>query len=399
MSRCKKEHSGKVWRDLRSGAMPLHHRTTTRPDPQGRCPVTYRAPSGTPANPRVRVRDNDSLNGMLAYPPMLLELTFDQLRTLVVVQEAESANGAARILGREQSSVQKQIDTLNRSFQRMCGELLAIKQGRGQPFRFTATGTAVAEQARAMLADWQARVNDARRWNGKTLTIGTTEFTLPFVGKVWQRVCDGFAAGEIELNVQHVRTKDSFARLDAREIDLLCGGFASIAGVGDVPGDYEFLQWQRDGLVLLTNLPKRELPVPVVSVDRLPGVPLIVPSTGGVISDFLRRWYGTDFRNRLTIVATIDDIYYGLALMRSKMAYGCMLTSTNIARAAVDGRLPGGPDLRFVNLGPDFDPMMELVTGTFARRGERSAFDASHPLNVLWQAFGDEIASGGPDSL
>jgi DNA-binding transcriptional LysR family regulator len=330
---------------------------------------------------------------------MLLDLTLDQLRTLVVVQEVGSANGAAHILGREQSSVQKQIDTLNRNFRRMCGELLAIRQGRGQPFRFTQTGTAITKQASATLADWQGRVNDARRRIGKTLAIGATEFTLPFIGKVWQLVSDEFAAREIELHVQHVRTKDSFARLDAREIDLLCGGFASIAAAGDIPGDYEFLQWQRDSLVLLTNLPKRELPVPAVSVDRLPSVPLIVPSTGGVIVDFLRRWYGSDFRNRLTIVATIDDIYYGLALMRSKMAYGCMLTSAGIARAAVDGRLPGGPDLRFVDLGPDFDPMMELVTGTFARRGERSTFDASHPLNLLWQAFVDEIASGAPDSL
>ena len=344
----------------------------------------------------MRVPDIDSLNRLLACPPMLLELTFDQLRTLVVVREADSANGAARMLGREQSSVQKQVDTLNRSFQRMCGELLAIRQGRGQPFRFTPTGAAVVEQARAMLANWQAQVNDARRRIGKTLSIGTTEFTLPFVGKVWQRVCDEFAAREIELNVQHVRTKDSFARLDAREIDLLCGGFASVTGAGDMPGDYEFLQWQRDGLVLLTNLPKRELPIPIVSVDRLPRVPLIVPSTGGVIVDFLRRWYGNDFRNQLTIVATIDDIYYGLALMRSKMAYGCMLTSVGIARAAVDGRLPGGPDLRFVNLGRDFNPMMELVTGTFARRGERNAFDTSHPINLLWRAFADELASEGP---
>ncbi len=325
---------------------------------------------------------------------MLLEFTFDQLRTLVVVQEAGSANGAARILGREQSSVQKQIDTLNRNFQRMCGELLAIRQGRGQPFRFTPTGTAVAGQARATLTDWQARVKDVRGRTGKTLAVGTTEFTLPFLGRVWQRVCDDFAAREIELNVQHVRTKDSFARLDAREIDLLCGGFASIAGATDVPGDYEFLQWRRDGLVLLTNLPKRELPVRMVSVDRLPGVPLIVPSTGGVIVDSLRRWYGADFRSRLTIVATIDDIYYGLALMRSKMTYGCMLTSVGIAHAAVDGRLPGGSDLRFVDLGSDFKPMMELVTGTFARRGERSAFGTSHPLNLLWQAFADEVASG-----
>jgi DNA-binding transcriptional LysR family regulator len=361
--------------------------------------MTDSTQSGVSANLQVRVSNTNSLNRLLACPPMLLEFTFDQLRTLVVVQEADSANGAARILGREQSSVQKQIDTLNRGFQQMCGELLAIRQGRGQPFRFTPTGTAVAQQARVMLADWQARVNDVRRRIGKTLAIGTTEFTLSFLGRVWQRVCDEFAAREIELNVQHVRTKDSFARLDAREIDLLCGGFASIADGSDVPGDYEFLQWRRDGLVLLTNLPKRELPVPAVSVDRLLSVPLIVPSTKGVIVDFLRSWYGSDFRNRLTIVATIDDIYYGLALMRSKMAYGCMLTSVSIARAAVDGRLPGGSDLRFVELGSDFDPMMELVTGTFARRGERSAFDKSHPLNLLWQAFADEIVSGTPDSL
>jgi DNA-binding transcriptional LysR family regulator len=354
---------------------------------------------GSTQNAGVRVPGKDSLNGLLACPPMLLDLTFDQLRTLVVVQEAESANGAARILGREQSSVQKQIETLNRSFQRMCGELLTIRQGRGQPFLFTPTGTAVAEQARVLLANWQAQVNEARRRIGKTVAIGTTEFTLPFVGQVWRRVCDAFAAREIELNVLHVRTKDSFARLDAKEIDLLCGGFASVAGTDDVPGDYEFLQWRRDGLVLLTNLPRRELPVPAVSVDRLPDVPLIVPSTGGVIVDFLRRWYGSDFRSRLTVVATIDDIYYGLALMRSKIAYGCMLTSFSIAQAAVEGRLPGGPGFRLVDLGSDFDPVMELVTGTFARRGERGVFGQSHPLNLLWQAFTDEIASGAPYSL
>jgi hypothetical protein len=40
--------------------------------------------------------------------------------------------------------------------------------------------------------------------------------------------------------------------------------------------------------------------------------------------------------------------------------------------------------------------MMELVTGTFARRAERAAFDASHPLNLLWQTFADEIAPGIP---
>jgi hypothetical protein len=101
----------------------------------------------------------------------------------------------------------------------------------------------------------------------------------------------------------------------------------------------------------------------------------------------------------MSIVASIDDIYFGLALMRSKMAYGCMLTSVSIATAAAEGRLPGGPDRRLVELGADFSPMMELVTGTFARRGERAAFSPSHPLNLLWQAFTEEVAFGNPYAL
>ena len=83
------------------GVIQLADRTTARPDLSGRCHVTDNALSGTPANPQVRVPGTDSLNWLLACPPMLLEFTFDQLRTLVVVQEAGSANSAARILGRD----------------------------------------------------------------------------------------------------------------------------------------------------------------------------------------------------------------------------------------------------------------------------------------------------------
>jgi hypothetical protein len=54
----------------------------------------------------------------------------------------------------------------------------------------------------------------------------------------------------LTLRVVDVRTKDSFARLEAKEIDLLSGGFASVAGADDLPGDYEFLQWRREGLIL-----------------------------------------------------------------------------------------------------------------------------------------------------
>ncbi len=345
----------------------------------------------------VQVSHADRLAGLLACPDALLDVTFDQLRSLLIVHETRSALAAARALGREQSSVQKQLDTLNRSFQMMCGELLVIKQGRGQPYLFTPTGTAVVERARTLLTGWQTEVGDARRRIGQTLAVGTTEFTLNFLGRVWERVAEEFQSRETELKVLHVRTKDSLTRLDAKDVDLFCGGFAAAMGASHTHDAYEFLEWHREGLTLLTNLPKRELPVPAVGVDRLPSVPLVIP-TGGVIVDFLRHWYGSSFHNRLTIAATIDDIYYGLALLRSQMTSGCMIVSQTIGKAVLEGRLPSSPSLRLVSLADDFDPMLELVTGVFARKGERHQFAPDHPLNLLWEAFAAEIANERPAS-
>lgn len=340
-----------------------------------------------------RMTSTPGAGGVATVVSGLLETTFDQLRTLILVAETGSALRAARALGREQSSVQKQLDTLNRNFQQMCGERLVIKQGRGQQFLFTPSGWQFVELARTTLANWQASINGTRRRLGQTISVGTTEFTLNFLSRVWQRVSDEFQSREIDLKVVHVRTKDTFTRLDTKEIDLMCGGFASAVGRAEVPDQYDFLEWHREGLVLLTNLPRRELAVNAVGRERLPSIPLVIPSAG-VIVDFLSRWYGSDFRNKLTIASTIDDIYYGLALLRSGMVYGCMIVSEVIGRAAVAGRLPGGPDFRLVAFAEDFDPMLELVTGVFARKGEREQYTPAHPLNLLWKAFDEESQSG-----
>lgn len=332
---------------------------------------------------------------LLACSPDLLDLTWDQMRTLIVVREAGTALAAAKILGREQSSVQKQLDILNRNFQALTGELLVVKQGRGRDFLFTPTGLEVVERARATFADWLQGIADSRRRLGSTLTVGTTEFTLGFLGRVWERVAPQLLEREVELKVVHVRTRDFWKRLDSNQVDLLCGGLAAEAAAERVAPEYDFLEWHREGLALLTNLPVRELAARTVGVERLRTLPLVIPSRG-VITDFVERWYGPDFRSQLQIAAEIDDIYYGLALLRSRMTYGCMLCARSIGEAAVDGRLPTSEDFRLIDFADDFDPMLQLISGVFARKGEREMYDASHPLNILWDAFRDEAASGRP---
>lgn len=106
------------------------------------------------------------------------------------------------------------------------------------------------------------------------------------------------------------------------------------------------VEWHREDLALVTNLSTRELPMTAVGQHRLPEIPLLV-SSAGLIADFLRRWYGPDFQSRLTIVAGVDSIYYGLALLRSQLVHGALICAHAAAAAAIEGRLPGGPGLRW----------------------------------------------------
>src|SRR5712664_3856788 len=80
---------------------------------------------------------------LLGCPAELLDVSLDQLRTLAVVHVTGTAQRAARVLGREQSSVQKQLDNLNKTAVRLVGEALVVKQGRGKDFLFTPSGDEV----------------------------------------------------------------------------------------------------------------------------------------------------------------------------------------------------------------------------------------------------------------
>ena len=321
---------------------------------------------------------------LLGFPPELLDTSLDQLRTLAVVHATGNAQRAARVLQRSQSSVQKQLDTLNDTALRLMGEALVAKQGRGKDFLFTRSGEEVVALAAATLRSWAERVHGARRRVGSTITVGTTEFTVEFLGEVWPQLRDTFERRGIQLKIEHVRTRDLKTKLDAEQVDLVCGSFAAEHGRGpDVPHD--FLEWHRERVALLTNLSAREVPDRPVERDALAELPLLTP-TAGLLADFLTRWYGPEYRGKLRVVADIDSLNYGLNLLDSKLMYGCLLTTERVADAAVAGRLPG-TSLRKIRLGTGYEPALEIVTGIFARAGERQRYATDHPLNLLWDAF------------
>ena len=341
---------------------------------------------GPVTNP-VQVAATEPVSALLDTPLELLDVTMDQLRTLVLVHHTGSALRAARALGRAQSSVQKQLNTLNEAARRLVGEVLVVPQRRGEDFLFTPTGEEVVNLATTTLDAWGERLHRARRRLGTTITVGTTEFTIRFLGEIWPQVREEFERREIELKIVHVRTRNFWSTLDAQQVDLICGSFAT--EVGQLPTlDYDFIEWHREGVALLTNLTTRELPNRPVSAERLASLPLLAP-TAGLLAEFLKRWYGNDYRTALNVIAEIDSLNYGLGLLNTNLLAGCLLTTHNVAEAVMEGRLPGGEDLRMVELADDYQPHLELVTGIFGRQHERDHYAPDHPLNILWRHFSD----------
>ena len=292
------------------------------------------------------------------------------------------------MLGREHSSVRKQLDSLNRTFQQICGEAAGRQAG---PRRRTTCSRPPARPwpqiAAGMFASWLAGITERRRRLGATVTVATTEFTVDFLAQVWPSVAEQFTRREIELNIVHVRTRDFRAQLDAKDVDLVCGSIPASPRTRPRPRRLRRHRMapRRPGPAHQPPGP-RELPVEAVSQDRLPAIPLLAPAAG-LIADFLRRWYGPGFRSQLHIVAEVDSIYYGLAVLRTGLVHGAMICAQAAAQAAIEGRLPGGPGLRAVPLATDFNPPLQLLAGIFARKGERELYDADHPLNLLWDAF------------
>lgn len=307
----------------------------------------------------------------------------DQLRTLIAVHETGSALNAARLLGREQSSVQKQLDTLNRNLGSLCGEPLVVKQGRGRHVLFTDAGIALVQLARSTLAQWVDGVEEARRRLGGVLSVGSTRYTLGYLLAAVEPLTDEFESRGVEFKLVHVRTRDMFDKLRSGEVDLVCGTTVTQMGTGPHLEGVEVMEWRRSGLSVITSMPVDRLPGRTVTASRLGSIPLVT-SADGLIPTFLRGWFGINYREKLDIAAEIDALHYGIDLLSSHVIDGCMLVTRGIGEAVRDRRIAGGEDLRVLELKDDMGLEREVLAGAFTRREERASCAPTHPLNRVW---------------
>lgn len=329
----------------------------------------------------------------------LLHLTFDQLRTLVLLGELHSPRRVAQELGRDQSSVMKQVATLNTTFEKVCGRVLASPKARGQDYAFTPTFELAERLARETLERWNLELEQHRRHVGQRVVIATTTFTLPVLARVWERVRAEIQDG-VEVKVEQIRTAEFWDKLGSRAVDLVIGGQTVLAGHGVDCREQDFLEWHREGLAAVTNIDESYLPGSVLRRAHLENrsISMILPRAG-IIADAIRAILGADHDAVLLRAQVIQDVHYGLALLETGVARGVMFATASTAEYARSRHLHSGVNddpkrasaasLRILRLGDEF-PAFEIVTGLFGRKGERKSYEMiepAHPLAAFWRIF------------
>ena len=156
-----------------------------------------------------------------------LDVTLDQLRTLLAVRETGSPLAAARIraastlrsANRSTPSTTHSSRSAEKRWWCQAGPRAGLPVHADRRGHDPDRGRHVHQ-----LADRDHREAPPSR---ATVTVATTEFTVNFLAQVWPSVTAEFTRREIELNIVHVRTRDFRAQLDAKDVNLVCGSIAA----------------------------------------------------------------------------------------------------------------------------------------------------------------------------
>lgn len=306
-----------------------------------------------------------------------VSVTVDQLRTYVAVHEMGSTRAAAlRILKRDQSSVEKQLKTLDEHFWNFNKERLIIKpSSRGAELRFTRGGERVYELAKKVLAEFQETRTQLEKVY--RLRIAITKFTISLLAEIdepiWKRLKQFGRQPDRELI--HIRSEQVQTCLDNPTIDFSLGGIVTGQPIEE---DVEFIRWNTEKFVLLSNFPLNSAKINLKQLRSL-GLPLIL-RTDGVMKEFANRALGG--MEGLNILEWCNDLQFGLDLLRLRVHEACMICSEFIAAEA---KRSDSEDV--LKIYPILDCELRHERGLFRKTGVDALFEPTHPVRIFWESF------------
>jgi len=314
----------------------------------------------------------------------LLSLTLDQLSTFSVICEKKSIRHAALAIGRDQSSVEKQLQTMDRNFEKVINERLVLKpKQRGAKLHLTRAGMNVCSLAQnILLTAADAATGLQKLQQNYSIRIGLTTFVIPILTQVEEEISKRFARTGVRLTreLRHLRVHElQPCLLQDRSLDFCLGGMMCRPDEPyPVSPDLDFLEWRKEEMVLLSNwkLPSDEISISDLFTSKTP----LLLSSNGAIRDFILH-LGKD-PGGLNVVETCTDLHFALDLLRLSTRDYCTICPEHVvkyAKALSDGRRIYEYHFK--------DHQFCTVLGLFRRKDEEAHLSDSHPVRIFWEVF------------
>jgi DNA-binding transcriptional LysR family regulator len=328
-------------------------------------------PPAAPASPNVDV---------------LLATTFDQLRTFGAVCRTGNVRAAARALGRDHSSVKKQLDTIDERFHQAAhGRLIVHASSRGGAVHVTEAGhrvQAFAESALRALSDMWNELYKARLDRPLRFAVsGFGSYVAEFLADTHPRLIREFERHGVHYGREIVPIGAGTVQRALLERDDLDFAFAGAMCRKNATASFdealEFTEWLRDDLVVLANIDPGGA---ALSSRRIleQRVPMIAPRQG-MIYEVLVADLDAKERSQLNVVEWCDDWLVAINLLQYRLCRAAVLCTRTFARFA-KSRV-GSAHLHIVPYQCEWDNRFGLL----ARRTDIEAWSENHPARLLWQ--------------
>ena len=316
----------------------------------------------------------------------LLSLTLDQLSTFSVVCEKKSVRQAALAIGRDQSSVEKQLQTMDRNFEKVVNEKLVLKpKQRGAKLHLTQAGVNVCALAQDILLTVAGAAAGLQKFQQNyTIRIGLTTFVIPILTQVEEQISRRFARAGVKLTreLRHLRMHELQPNLlQDRSLDFCLGGMMRKADEAyPLEEGLEFIEWRKEEMVLLSNwkLPNNDISMSDLFTAR---IPLLLPANGAIRS-FIAH-LGRD-PEALNVVETCTDLQFALDLLRLSSRDYCTICSQHVVKYA-----KALPDGRRIHEYRFKDNQLCTVIGLFRRKDEMEHLSDIHPVRMFWEVFAE----------
>jgi DNA-binding transcriptional LysR family regulator len=344
--------------------------------------MTHQVVHGLPASP--------ALVPSAAPPPVpleaLLATTFDQLRTFSAVCRIGNVRAAARALGRDHSSIRKQLDTVEERFHDVAdGRLLVHSANRGGPVHVTEVGRRVQEFADRTLGALEGawhELHKARRQ--RPLRFGTSGFRAyvgEFLAQTHQPFTREFERRGMTFAREIVPVESDRGRHVLLERDDLDFAFAAtMSRKAEQPlfdPALDFTEWSRDDLVVLANIDVGKAPLSSrLILERR--IPMLAPHKG-VIFELIVAELDEAERQQLNVVEWCDDGLVAMDVLHHRLRHAALFCTRTFARFAKSRS--GSEHLHTVAYDCDWTHSFGLL----ARKTDLGAWSADHPARLLWQ--------------